>query len=107
MTLIVFYLVFMRCQRTTVSDLTVVMVSRMRDSDDKQNEQGTVGPTQMQSTWCSLLQSIELMPQYQYFRLAAASRDLKQSYSKRTKRKAIAIIRRSCSDSLLTARQLD
>ena len=83
------------------------MVSRMRDSDDKQNEQGTVGPTQMQSTWCSLLQSIELMPQYQYFRLAAASRDLKQLYSKRTKRKAIAIIRRSCSDSLLTARQMD
>ena len=46
MTLIVFYLVFMRCQRTTVSDLTMVMVSRMRDSDDKQNERGTVGPTQ-------------------------------------------------------------
>ena len=64
MTLIMFYLVFMRCQRTTVSDLTMVIVSRMRDSDDKQNEQGTVGPTQMQSTWCSLLQSIELMPQY-------------------------------------------
>ena len=68
MTLIVFYLVFMRCQRTTVSDLTMVMVSRMRDSDDKQNR-GTVGPTQMQSTWSSLLQSIELMPQYQYFGL--------------------------------------
>jgi len=45
------------------------MVSRMRDSDDKQNEQGTVGLTQMQSTWFSLLQSIELMPQYQYFGL--------------------------------------
>ena len=41
----------------------------MRDSDDKQNEQGTVGPTQMQSTWFSLLQSIGLMPQYQYFGL--------------------------------------
>ena len=37
------------------------MVSRMRESEDKQNEPGTVGPTQMQSTWCSLLQSIELM----------------------------------------------
>src|SRR6516164_9601769 len=54
----------------------------------------------MQSTWCSLLQSIELMPPVPVFRLAAASRDLKQSYSKRTERKAIAIIRRSCSDSL-------
>jgi len=41
----------------------------MRDSDDKQNEQVTVGPTQMQSTRCSLLQSIEIMPQYQYFGL--------------------------------------
>jgi hypothetical protein len=97
----------MRCQRTTVSDLTMVMVSRMRDSDDKQNEQGTVGPTQMQSTWCSLLQSIELMPQYQYFGLQPPVATLKQSFSKRTKRKAIAIIRRSCSDSLLTARQMD
>ena len=29
------------------------------------------------------------------------------SYSKRTKRKAIAIIRRSCSDSLMTASQID
>ena len=29
------------------------------------------------------------------------------SYSKRTKRKAIAIIRRSCSDSVLTASQMD
>ena len=37
MTLIVFYLVFMRCQRTTVSDLTMVMVSRVRDSESKMN----------------------------------------------------------------------
>jgi hypothetical protein len=28
----------------------------------------------MQSTWCSLLQSIELMPQYQYFGLQPPSR---------------------------------
>jgi hypothetical protein len=61
----------------------------------------------MQSTWCSLLQSIELMPQYQYFGLQPPVATLKQSYSKRTKKKAIAIIRRSCSDSLLTARQMD
>ena len=26
------------------------------------NEQGAVGPTQMQSAWCTLLQDIELMP---------------------------------------------
>jgi hypothetical protein len=28
------------------------------------NEQSTIGPTQMQSAWRSLLQDIELMPQY-------------------------------------------
>src|SRR5262249_2029620 len=31
---VLFNLDFMRCQRATVSDLTMVMVSRMRDSDD-------------------------------------------------------------------------
>jgi hypothetical protein len=31
------------------------------------NEQGTVGPTQMQSARRALLQDIELMPQYQDF----------------------------------------
>ncbi len=49
---------------------------------------------------------IDLMPQY---RISASSRrrDLKQSHSTQTKRKAIAIMRRSCSDSLLTASQVD
>jgi hypothetical protein len=28
------------------------------------NEQSTIGPTQMRSAWRSLLQDIELMPQY-------------------------------------------
>jgi hypothetical protein len=31
------------------------------------NEQGAVGPAQMQSAWCALLQNIQLMPQYQDF----------------------------------------
>jgi hypothetical protein len=31
------------------------------------NEQSTVGPTQVHSTWCALLQDIELVPQYPYF----------------------------------------
>jgi hypothetical protein len=30
-------------------------------------EQSTVGPTQVHSTWCALLQDIELVPQYPYF----------------------------------------
>src|SRR5262249_8871558 len=34
-------------------------------------------------------------------------RDLKQSHSMRTNRRPIAIIRRPCSDSLLTASQMD
>ena len=54
----------MRCQRTTVSGLTMVVASRMRGQIEP-NEQGTVDPTQMQSAWYALLQDIELMPQYQ------------------------------------------
>jgi|SRR6516164_3774593 len=42
-------------------------------------------------------------------RISASSwrRDLKQSHSMRMKRRPIAIMWRSCSDSLLTARQMD
>jgi hypothetical protein len=54
----------------------------------------------------ALLQDIELMAQCQ---ISASNRhrDLKQSHSMRIKRRPIAIIRRSCSDSLLTASQMD
>jgi hypothetical protein len=38
------------------------------------NEQGTVGPTQMHSTWHALPQNIELMPQHQDFGFQALSR---------------------------------
>jgi hypothetical protein len=38
------------------------------------NEQATVGPTQMHSTWCALLQNIELVPQNQNFGFELASR---------------------------------
>jgi uncharacterized protein YaaN involved in tellurite resistance len=38
------------------------------------NEQGTVDPTQMQSTWSALLQDIELMSQYQNFGFQLPSR---------------------------------
>jgi hypothetical protein len=38
-----------------------------RTATREPNEQGAVGPAQMQSAWCALLQDIELMPQYQDF----------------------------------------
>jgi len=38
------------------------------------DEQDTIGPTQMQSTWGALLQNIELMPQKQDFSLQPPSR---------------------------------
>jgi hypothetical protein len=38
------------------------------------NEQGTVGPTQMHSTWHALPQNIELMPQHQDFGFQTLSR---------------------------------
>ena len=40
----------------------------VRTATIEPNERGAVGPTQMQSAWCALLQDIELMPQYQDFR---------------------------------------
>ena len=42
-------------------------VKNARIATIEPNEQGAVGPTQMQSAWCALLQDIELMPQYQDF----------------------------------------
>jgi hypothetical protein len=42
-------------------------VKNARTATIEPNEQGAVGPTQMQSAWCALLQDIELMPQYQDF----------------------------------------
>ena len=42
-------------------------VKNARTATIEPNEQGAVGPTQMQSAWCALLQDIELMPQYQNF----------------------------------------
>jgi hypothetical protein len=42
-------------------------VKNTRTATIEPNEQGAVGPTQMQSAWCALLQDIELMPQYQDF----------------------------------------
>jgi hypothetical protein len=38
------------------------------------NEQSTVGPTQMQSTWRALAEDIELMPENQDFGFELASR---------------------------------
>jgi hypothetical protein len=57
-----------RCQRTTVSGPDDGYgVKYARTATIEPNEQGTVGPTQMQSAWGALLQDIELMPQYQDF----------------------------------------
>jgi hypothetical protein len=82
-------------------------VKDARTATIEPNEQGTVSPTQMQSTWRALLQDIELMPPRTRIAVASRRRDLKQSHSIQTIRTAIAIIRRSCSDSLLTASQMD
>jgi hypothetical protein len=39
-------------------------VKNARAATIEPNEQSTIGPTQMRSAWHSLLQDIELMPQY-------------------------------------------
>jgi hypothetical protein len=38
------------------------------------NEQGTIGPTQMRSTWRTLPKNVELMPQHQHLGLQLLSR---------------------------------
>jgi len=49
-------------------------VKNARTATIEPNEQGTVGPTQMQPTWHALLQDIELMPQNQDFGFQPSSR---------------------------------
>ena len=68
-------------------------VKNVRTATIEPNEQGTAGPVQMHPAWRALLQDIELMPQNQD---SASSRwrDMKQSPSMPTKRRAIAIIDR-------------
>jgi hypothetical protein len=54
-----------RCQRTTVSGPDDGYgVKNARAATIEPNEQSTIGPTQVRSAWRSLLQHIELMPQY-------------------------------------------
>ena len=54
------------------------------------NEQGSVSPMQIQSAWRAAAK--------QRFSASTRRRDLKQSHSMQTKRRPIAIIRRSCSE---------
>jgi hypothetical protein len=51
----------------THSGLAMVTAPRMRTATIEANEQSAIGPTQMQSVWCALLQDVELMTQYQDF----------------------------------------
>jgi hypothetical protein len=49
-------------------------VNKARTATIEPDEQDTVGPTQMHSTWCALLQNIELMSQNQDFGFQLPSR---------------------------------
>src|SRR5436190_18770839 len=49
-------------------------VKNARTATIEPNEQGSVSPSQIQSAWRALPQDIELMPQYQHFRLQPPSR---------------------------------
>src|SRR5258707_952979 len=67
------------------------------------DEQGAVDPTQMQST------ARRALPQDVSIKISASSRarGLKRSHSIRTNKRPTANIRRSCSDSSVTASQMD
>src|SRR3981081_87326 len=70
------------------------------------NEQSAIGPAQIQSTWRTVLQDIELMPQYQNFDLKPPAR-LETVTEHAPERKAIRSIQQSCSDSSVCASPLD
>ena len=70
------------------------------------NAEVKVTSSMVPKTATALLQDIELMPQCR-ISVSSRRRGLKQPHSMQTKWKEIAIIRRSCSDSLLTASQMD
>jgi hypothetical protein len=69
-------------------------IKNARTATIEPNEQGAIGPTQIQPTWRAVLQDIELM---RSTRISASNRrrDLKQSRNIPMKRKAIAIINRN------------
>jgi hypothetical protein len=49
-------------------------VKNARAATIEPDEQSAVGPTQMQSAWCALLEDIELMPQHQDFGFRPSTR---------------------------------
>ena len=61
---------------------------------------------QMHSTWHALLQDVELMPQYQDFGFQSPSR-LEAIAQHADEKEADCNHARSCSDSLVTASQMD
>jgi len=84
----------MRMPTTTVSERTMECVSRMRDSDAKQNEQGNGSANaNANRRGARCCKALSYGRSYQYLGASRQSQNLKQSYSKRKKRKAIAIIR--------------
>jgi hypothetical protein len=81
-------------------------VENARTATIEPNEQGAVDPTQMQSAWCALLQDTELMPQYQDFGFQPPPQ-LEAVTQHADEKEGNCNMRRSCSDSLLTASQVD
>ena len=49
-------------------------IKNARETTIEPDEQGAIGPTQMQPTWCALPEHIELMPQHQDFGFQPPSR---------------------------------
>src|SRR5260221_6890946 len=82
-------------------------VKNARAATIEPNQQSTVGPTQMRSTWCALLKNIELMPQYQYFGFEPPSR--LEAVVQQTDEKETDCNHQpqSCSDSVAAATPAD
>jgi hypothetical protein len=82
-------------------------VKDARTATIEPNEQSTVGPTQMRSTWCAPLQNIELMPQYQYFGFQPPSRPEAVGQQADEKEGDCDRQPQSCSDSVAAATPAD
>jgi hypothetical protein len=70
-------------------------------------EQTTVGPTQVHSTWCALLQDIELVPQYPYFGFQPPPRPEAVVQQPDEKQANCDHQPQSCSDSVAAATPTD
>ena len=82
-------------------------IKNARKATIEPNEQGAVGPAQIQSTWCALSKHVQLMTQNQKFSVKPPSRLEAIAHHADEKESDCDHQRRSCSDSRTAATPAD